>query len=545
MSKEAQKGSFVKQAAILAIAGILVRLLGFLYQLPLTNLIGDRGIAIYSAGYNIYNFLLILSSAGLPAAIGKMVSERLALKRYRAAHRVFRCALVFSGSFGFICTVILFLFARPIADKICNIPDSYYTLLTLAPTIFIVALLSVFRGYFQGMNTMMPTALSQIVEQIFNAIFSLGLAYYLVSFAVPEGEKNIPLGAAGGTAGTGIGAFFGLIVVFFAYALISRRLWKKIRLEGRQSRRTEPATHVMAVLLGTAIPIIIGTAIFSITNLMDMSMVTQRLSDSGAFTTEQVEILYGQLQGKYVRLTTLPVAISTAVATAAIPAIAASMVLKKKKDVRKKINLAVKVAMVISVPAAVGLGVLGDQVLLLLFPRAPEGGMLLRVGAVSIVFLALYQIITGALQGIGKIYAPVISAFFGAVTKIVLNYVLIAIPSINVLGAVYATIGCYVVASILNIIFLVKATGVLPNLLNGFMKPIIASGVMGVVCFVVYQLLFYILQSNGISTIAAIVIGAGVYGVVLVLIKGVSKEELCMLPAGGRICKLLTNMGLI
>ena len=203
------KAKFIKQAAILAVASLLVRLLGFLYRLPLTDMLGDEGNGIYSAGFYLYNFFLVMSSAGLPAAISKIVSEKVALKEYRNVKKTFKMSLILSSTVGLISSIIMFVSAR----FFCNIigsPNSYYTILTLSPTVFIVSAMSVFRGYFQGLGTTVPTAISQVIEQIFNAVFSIYLAYLLVGI-------SLPLGAAGGTAGTGIGALAGLIYILMVF----------------------------------------------------------------------------------------------------------------------------------------------------------------------------------------------------------------------------------------------------------------------------------------------------------------------------------------
>ena len=536
MSHSERGNSFVKQAAILAAASMLVRFIGFLYRVPMTAIIGDEGNAVYSAGYQVYNFLLILSSAGLPAAIAKMVSERLALKEYQNAHKVFRVSLVFSGTLSFVFMVILIVFARSIAINICKIPDAYYTLLTLAPTIFIVGIMAVFRGYFQGMNNMIPTAVSQIIEQIFHAVFSVFLAWLFI-------DNSIALAAAGGTSGTGIGALAALSVIFMAYGLNRKKIKRRLSLPS-DGYEVESSVTIIKILLKTAVPIIIGTAIYSITNLVDMSMVMGRLMDSGAFTHEEATILYGQLQGKYVTITTLPVAISTAIATASIPSIAGSMVLKEYDAVERKINTAIKISMVISIPAAIGIAVLAPQILLMIFPTAPGGGTLLRIGAFSIIFLALSQIVTGTLQGIGKVKVPARNAAVGAVAKIVANYFLIVIPFFNINGAVIATIICYLVASTLNLRALIKATGFTPDMVAILVKPTIASLIMGVVCFGSYEIcdIFF---GNTISTLASIGVSVVVYFVIMLVIKGITESDIRLLPAGGKLVAISRKLKLL
>lgn len=538
-------GSFVKQAAILAFASIMVRFLGFLYRIPMTNMIGNTGNGIYTAGYYIYTFLLILSSAGLPAAISKMVSERLAAKEYRNAHKVFQVSLLLSGTLGFIFMVLMFVFAKQIATVFAHSPESYYCILTLSPTIFIVAIMSVYRGYFQGMNSMIPTAISQIVEQIFNAFFSVYLAYVLLGYGVDRaaGEKNIIMGAAGGTAGTGIGALAGLVVIMFSYTLLKPVLYKKTKYD-RNRETAETGAQIAKILLCTAAPIIAGTAVFSITNLIDTNMVQVILENSG-YAHEQAQDLYGQLSGKYVTLTTLPISISTAVATAAIPNIAASMRLHQKKEVKRKMNLTLRVSMIISVPAGVGLGVLGEQIIQMLFPKAPDGGILLMVGSVSIIFLALCQTVTGILQGIGYVRIPVVGAILGAIAKIILNAILLPIPSINVLGAVLSTTGCYAVASVFNLIMLSHIMRVRIDLFASLLKPLIGSAIMGIVCFMTYKGMFAFLDNNTVATLIAICIAVIIYALVMLLIGGIREDDLLAMPMGRKLVRILKRCGFL
>ena len=512
-------GSFVKQAAILAVAGILVRLLGFLYRLPLTNMIGDEGNGIYSAGYYLYNMFLIMSSAGLPVAISKMVSEKLALGEYTNAKKIFRTSFFVAGGLGLICTIAMFLGANAFCKAIGS-PRSYYCILTLAPTVFIVSVMAVFRGYFQGFNSTVPTAISQIVEQILNAVFSVYLAWILV-------KTSVELGAAGGTAGTGIGALAGLVtlvVIFFT----SRK--------GRE---------ITSNLFKIAIPVITGTAIFSMTNLIDMVMVNSRLAAIGTYTAEEIDALYGQLTGKYVTLSTMPVAISTALATAVIPSIAGSVVRKEHELVQAKVDTTLRLTMIISIPAAIGLGALGPQILQMLFPNYSDGGMLIRVGSISVVFLALSQISTGVLQGVGKVNAPAWNALWGSIAKIPVNYFLIAIPEINIIGAVISTTVCYIIASLLNFRALIKATGVRPDFVGMLVKPSIASIIMGVFSLLSYHLLYKFMPSNLVCTLLAIVVAIVVFVVAMICVKGFAREDLQMVPMGGKIIRFLEKINRI
>lgn len=530
-----KKGSFIIQASVLAAASLIVRFIGFLYRLPLTELIGDRGNAIYSAGYYIYTFLLILSSAGLPAAISRLVSTRIAKGEYRNAQKIFRVSMIFAGAAGAIGMLVLFFFAEPIA-KMVDSPNSVYCLQTLAPTLLIVGVMSVYRGYLQGMNIMTPTAVSQIFEQVFNAVFSVYLAWVLV-------KQSIPLGAAGGTAGTGIGALAGLIVVMIFYNRMKPEIRHNMRIEEKGIYQ-ETTGEAFKKLVVTAFPIIAGTAVFSMTNLIDMKMVMSGLMSSGAFTEAEAEVLYGQLSGKYVTLTTFPVSISSAMATAAIPNIAMAVTVGNKKEVKRKINTALKLAMIISIPAAVGIGVLGDQILSMLFPSYPEGGVLLKVGAISIAFLSFCQIVTGVLQGIGKIQVPVIGALLGAVVKIALNWILIRIPSINVVGAVISTDVCYLVASIFNVIMLMRYTKTRVNFSGVLIKPTIGSIIMGIGCVIGYKVIFLVF-GNTISTLLTIIVAVIIYLLVMIFIRGITEEDLLSIPKGRILVRVFKKIGLL
>lgn len=530
-----KKNSFVKQAAILAIASLLVRFIGFLYRLPLTKLIGDEGNGIYSAGYYLYTFFLIMSSAGLPAAISKMVSERIAKNEYKNAHMVFRISIIIASVVGLIASLLIGIGARWFSNAISS-PRSFYTIVTLSPTVFIVAVAAVFRGYFQGLKNTVPTAISQVVEQIFNAVFSVLLAYVLV-------KKSVELGAAGGTAGTGIGAFFGLVVMIWIYYLHRPNIKKDFHSD--KTKIIENPKAISIELIKTAVPIIIGTAIFSITNLIDMKMVMTCLTANGAFTEHQADILYGQLTGKYVVLTTLPVSIATAVATAVVPNIASSFILKDMNAVENKINTALRITMILSIPAAVGIGVLGHQILLMLFPSYPDGGNLLVVGSISIIFLALAQIATGILQGIDKVKIPAIAAFFGALVKIPLNYVLISNPKINVLGAVISTIGCYSVASVIDLYFMARQMKAMPDFMGALIKPLIASFVMGIGCYVSYNLIYMLVSSNTLSLILAILIGIVIYFIFLILLKGLKRVDIKLMPMGNKLITLMDKHNIL
>jgi len=510
------KSNFVKQAAFLTGANLFVRLLGFLYRPFLTEFIGDEGNALYSVGYSFYVLLLVISSAGLPSAISKMVSERMARGQYYNAHQIFKSALRVSIVSGLTCSLILWFLAEAMA-YFWNQPGSALAIQALAPTVTIVAIMSVFRGYFQGMYNSVPTALSQIVEGIFNAFFTVWMAFIF--------REQLEYAAAGGAAGTGIGATAGLLVATIIYMV----MWPQIngRIKEDNTKRRENPVHLTRELLLTALPIIMGSAVFSITALIDIRMITDRLYVTELFDENQIGALLGQFTGKFIVLTTLPVAISSALSQALVPSIAGNRVAEDKQAIRETINRALRISMLISIPAAMGMGVMAEPILSLLFPNHPEGAQLLQVGSVSIIFMALAAVATGMLQGLGKVTIPCIAAFVGMVAKVPLNYHLISNPEINIIGVVISTIVCYIIVASINVGYLKWHARVVIDWLGVFVKPLIASLVMGLACYVSYNAFMELsLHHNAVSTMASIGVGVLVYFMALLLLGGVYKDDI-------------------
>jgi stage V sporulation protein B len=463
------------------------------------------------------------------ATISRFTSERIALKQFRNAHRFFQTAMMLSVLLGMAGSLILFFCADFIVDLLHFPEGTVYSVQWIAPSVFIVSILTVFRGYFQGMKTTTPTAISQVIEQIANVIFSLWLAFL---FYDPE---SVHLSAAGVSAGTAIAAIAALGCIVFIYFLVAKTI-KKRAIEDT-SEYIEPRRTQIAAISKMAYPLIISASVFSIASILDISMANNRLL--GVFSEDEVNVLVGQFTGKFVLLTTLPVSISMAFSAAVIPEIASSHVTFDKAAVQRKTNLALRISMIIAIPASVGLAVLADPVIGLIFPMQPEGGWMLRYGAVSIVFLSLVHVITGVLQGVGYVKIPIIGVLFGVLVKIPINYYLISIPEINVLGAVISTGACFIIAAVINLFFLKLFTGILPEVIGTFVKPIIAAAGMGFVCYTVYNLL-YIVSSNAISAVSAIVAGLISYLALMGLIKGFGEDELAAIPIPRRIRRWLS-----
>ena len=525
--------SFVRQAAILAAASLFVRFIGFLYRIPFTRLIGDAGMADYTTAYQVFTFFIALTSGALPVAISRLVSERIAREQYLNAHKIFKTSLIFATAAGGIAGLIM-LFGAEIITYFMGAPGATLAIRSFAPTVVIVGILAVFRGYFQGMKTAIPTATSQVVEQIFKVVMTLWLAHLFFNAA------NLSPAVAAGTIGTGIAAAAGLAVVMVLYAIVAKDLHRRVNRDKNYAADENRRTQIAAIVK-TAAPMLLAMTILSASGLLDLQMASGRMLASLAFSDEAVRIAIGQFQNIFILLITLPVALSVALSAAVVPDITSSSVQMNHEAVKHKTNMALRLSMILSIPSAIGLSVLADPIVTLLFGRYQEGGWLLRYGAASIIFIALYHVLTGALQGLGYIKLPVIAVFIGVLIKIPINYVLIALPSINILGTVISTIACYIVAAGINMYFLYKHTGILPDLSAAFIKPLVASVGMGMICYVTYHLI-NIFAPSPVATIGALCAGAASYVLFMCVIKGFRESDLQAMPLPQKVKSLLLKL---
>lgn len=535
--KKSNKNSLIMQGSILAIASIIVRLIGFVYRIPLVRIIGDTGMGYYGASFEIYAYLLIISSYGLPGAISKIVSAEIARKRYKEAHNIFRSALLFGVVIGIASALLLWFGSKEISNIIKS-PNSFYAIRALAPAILLFSVMAVFRGYFQGMNTMVPTAISQIFEQILNAVFSIVLAYVLV-------KKGIEYGASGGTMGTGIGALFGLIILLLIYLMAKKLINKNIRKDKHIYKKTKVFSYWKLILL-TAIPMVIGTAAYQAASIVDLVMFQNALYYRG-YTVEATTAMYGVLSGKYRIITTLPISIASALAVASIPSITTSVVKKDIEDVKRKIEMALKTILLISLPSCFGVYVLAKPITRTLFGTANLGitTVMLKIGSISIVLFALTTITIGILQGLGHFKTPVISSAIALVIKIVLNFILLYIFDTNLYGAVVTNIVFALVTVIINLRSIDKHVKIRLNVKQTIIIPTIASFIMGIISLIIYMVTNSLLSNNTVATLTAILIAVIVYFIALFKLGGLSKKELQGLPKGEKIALVLEKLRIV
>lgn len=525
MSKD---NSFLKGAAILGMAGIVVKILGAIYRIPLSNIITDEGLGYFQTAHPLYVLLLTISTAGFPVAIAKIVSEKRAVGDYRSAHKVFKVALVGLIITGVVTSLFVLLFARNIVESIGN-PNAYYSFIALVPALFFVPIMSAFRGLFQGRQTMAPTAISQTAEQLFRVVVGLTLTYFLL-------DKGIPMAAGGASFGGSAGAFIGAVVIIGIY--LSQR--KKIKDEINSSlvKVEYNVNAIIKDLLIIAIPITIGAAINPIMDTIDTALVLKRLQSIN-YTQAQANDLYGQLKGFAQTLINLPQIFSIAIAMSIVPAIADAMARQKKEEIKSIISSGIRITLLIGLPAAFGLFVLSRPIIQLLYfnnsvASITSTGKILQVLSFGVISLTLVQALTAILQGLGKPIIPVLSLLAGAIAKVFLTYTLTVIPSINIKGAAISTVTAYSIAAIINIIAVVNITEIKFNYKNIFLKPFIASFGMALVAKLSYML-FENTIGGRLSTVLAIVLAGIVYLVLLVVTGSITAEDMLLLPKGEKI----------
>ena len=538
MAKEKRaikKETFMQGVVTIMFSQILIKVLGLIYTLYLTNRdgFGDAGNAIYASGYQIYALLLTVSSIGVPNAISKLVSERLAVGDNKGANRIFKVALVTFGTLGAIGSMLLFFGAHVIAYSWTQIPESELTLVALAPAIFFVSISSVFRGYFNGRRTLKITARAQTLEQIFKTIFTIGIVE-VVAYATSTSTEMM---AAGANVATTLATFSSFAYLFMYYRLKRKEIGNEI--QSSTNYKYENVKTIVKNILMVSSPLTLSSIMTSFNKNIDSFTVKRILS--GYMPADIATKLYGQLSGKVDTVTNLPLAINIAFATALVPAISAAKAKNDRESATKRTSFSLLTSMLIGLPCVVGMIVFAQPILNLLYPNANEGALLLQLISVSVIFSILDQTINGALQGFGKVMVPAIALGIGCVVKLVLNIILLKIPFFNVYGAAIGSIACHAVA--FAIVFNVLKKYVKLDLpFNKFViKPAIATTIMAVCSYTLYLLLDRII-SGRLATIIAMLFAVVIYLAAVVALKIYNKEDIYMLPKGGKIYEILEKL---
>ena len=501
-----KKQSLIKGSLILGLAGMVAKVLGFFFRWPLIMLIGDEGIGYYQLSYPLYMFFVAMAS-GVPVAVSKMISERNAMGDIEGSYEVVKESSYLMITLGIGTSLVLFFFAKPIINFLKWDMKSYYALIGISFAPMMFSFVSIFRGFFQGLQNMTPSGTSQILEQIGRVIIGVGLAYILL----PKGIEYSAGGAAFGAAG---GAFIACIYLLFKYLRVRRQMGIK---------KVKTNTEVLNQILKIAIPISLGATVGTIMSLIDSILVPQKLIESGVVNATA---LYGQLTGKAAVLVNIPLTLSMAICTSLIPVISEYYILKRKEEMQSKINIAMKLSAVIALPCTLGMFCLAGPIMKLVFFDKNEGIEMLRYLSISIPFIIVTQTTTSILQATNHYIRPVINLVIGCIVKIILTAVLVPIGSINVFGAVIASISAYVVVTILNLIALKTKTRCKVSIYDSFVKPGYASISMIVVVLFSYNFIMERLESNSISCLLSIFMGIIIYMISILIFKVFEVDEI-------------------
>lgn len=563
--KKETSQSFMNNVTVILISQILVKLLGAVYKMVITNVesFGDEGLGLYNVGFQIYTLLLAISSVGIPNAISKMTSERIALGDYRGAHKIFKTALVLFSIIGFVTSALLFFGADFIAPAI-GYDRSVAVMKALSPSLLFVCISSVIRGYFTGMKNMRATSNSQVLEQIFKCAFTIIFVYAAAYFIPDSNADKTPFMAAFANFATSMATVLSMLYLIYFYYRRKSGINEKIKNSDGETLSVSGKRLMIGILM-ISVPISLGSIITAVNRVIDTATISRGIeiafsslipahgavsvisNPTSAQLGLEIERLSGLLSKSDI-LYNMPLAVNFAFATVLVPSIAGALAVKDYKEAASKINYSLLISILIILPCAIGLITLAQPIYKVIYFNTPEGYELLQLVSVSLIFAALAQTMTGSLQGLGKVYVPAVSLLFGCAAKILLNVLLIRIPSVNIYGAAISSIACQFISCAICFIVLAKNCSLKISPIKYIIKPLLAGIVMGAAAIGVYKLIMLVLDTNFVTnltaTIISIIIAAVVYFFMVFALKILSKEEVKQLPKGDVIYKLLIKFKL-
>ncbi len=537
-----KKESFMSSVLILMISQVLIKILGLIYKLYLTNRegFGDKGNAIYSSGFQIYALFLTISSIGIPGALAKLVSEKIAIGDTKGAHRIFKIAFVTFGLIGFLSSTILFLGAGYISNTLLQIPEAELTLVALSPSIFFVSISCVIKGYFTGRENLKVTANSHTLEQFFKTVLSV----IIVEMVALTTGTDTTIMAAGANLATTLATVLCFLYLYKYYS----KMRKEIAFELKRATKNKRTRIIKTIkqILSVSIPMSMTAILGTINKNIDSMTVVRGLRSF--LSEEQAKIQYGILSGKVDTLVTLPMSLNMAFATALVPSISSSKAIGDIETIRKRVLFSMLISMLIGMPCMIIMILFAKQILELLFPNATSGAFIYQISCLGIIFIVLEQTISGALHGLGKMLTPAIALGIGVIIKFILNMYLIPInPSDFFLGgtagAAISTVVCHAVALTIEFKILSKNINLKLDKNKFIVKPVIACLIMGTIAYIFNITLFQCLNEK-ISTMLLILMCVIIYILLLIILRVFSEEEIYMIPYGSKIYNFLKKLRL-
>lgn len=564
MENTQKKQSFMGNVMIILFAQIVVKLLGIIYRLVITNIdgFGNQGNGYYTAGYNIYTLLLAISSVGIPNAISKMTSAKNAVGDYKGAYRIYKSALILFSIIGIVASSLLFFGAGLVSDKIIKMPNAKYVLMALSPSILFVCLSSVVRGYFVGMHNMQASSRSQILEQIFKCVLTVGIVVFMSNHTLypNDSDMNAAMMAAGANLATTLATVLSTIYIFGFYLKRKNGIQGKIRQTAVETAK-KPLLSMFRSILIISIPISLGSIISAINRIVDTATITRGIETAFSAmipahggiaaiinpTLEQLNNEAVRLAGvlsKSDTLLNLPISMNISFATVLVPSISAALARGERKEASKFVSYSLLISLLIIMPCAVGFVALAQPIYSMLYPAAPDGWQLLQLSSIALIFIALNQTISGSLQGIGKVFVPATGLLIGCIAKFILNTILIRQPAINIYGAPLGSIFCQIISFAYSFTVLSRNIPVSVTLGKYILKPLCCSATMGIAAYLIHKGMLSLVGSNLIAVFTAIIVAVIIYFALIFSMRTLNKEELEMLPLGNKLYTLLSKLHL-
>lgn len=550
MSESQKKSTFFGGAAILAASAIIVKLIGAVYKLPLANILTDAAYADFDSAYAIYNVFLTISTAGLPVALSKTISEANALGRYNQVQKVFRVAFLAFLTMGLVSFFCMSVLAKPLSGAVLKNPKAIYCVIALSPSVLCVCIMSSFRGYFQGHFNMWPTGVSQIIEAFFKLVVGLALAYILLRMNVqnpeiPDLGERLP--SVGAIIGVSIGSVVALVFLLLFYL-------RHRRGSQRGSDRATSSHDIFSNLLKLAVPITLSQAATSLVTLIDGSLVMGQLTnifytvdglllnpDGTGPALDAARAMKG-IYGKCMAIYNLPFSMMVPLTACIIPAVSAALARKDRKEAKQVSESALRVGLLVAFPMGMGLFALGGPIMGLLVKdiNVSIAGPLLSVLGIASMFVALQLLCNSILQANGMVNLPIVAVVIGGIVKIIVNYLLVGNPNIRINGAPVGTLCCFLIIDVLEIFIIRRAIPKPPSILRAAVKPLLASAIMAAAVWASYGLLTGPLHvGSRISTLLAIFVGVVLYVISVLALRVLTREDLSLMPKGDKIAKIL------
>ena len=544
MDKKRRVGqNFLYGAVILIIANMLGKIFGVIFKIPISGIIYDEGMGYFNSAYNIYVFFYMVSTTGFPVAVSRMVAVSNSNGNRAETKRIFKVSMSVFVVLGIAGTAIMF-FGAGIITKIINNPNAFYCIATIAPTLFFVCISSAYRGYFQGHQNMVPTAVSQVIESFGKLAIGIAAGMYARNMGY-----SLPIIAAYAICGITVGVAVGMIYLHFTKSVFNKKNIADEAMQVQPDMPVRSSKSILKELLITSVPMIISSSLLSLTNFIDIVIIMRRLQDIG-FSQEMANKLYGAYTTKAVTLFNMPPAFIYPFTMSIMPVLAAAYAKKDSGAIHRTVESTFRIVSIISIPCALGMSALALPIIDFIFPKNVEMipteqiAPLLSILAVAIFFVSIVSVSTAMLQSQKFERKPLYSMLIGAVVKLVTSYILIGIPSIGLYGTPIGTILCYLTIMCINMYFLMKHTKYIPPIRKIFIKPLIAGGSCAIAAAVTYAVLSKVISVR-LSTVAAILVAVAVYGILLLVLRSFEREDLMMLPKGEKILKVFEKFKLV